>query len=96
MRQEPKEYCASGNHIEYLGKVYCMPGDISNSRDRDQRAPDFMCSYMTWANPDNITHYDDRLDNAKCGVNKQGFKYCNVRKGDAQYANYLYQMQRVL
>lgn len=42
-----------------------------------------MCEYMTWTNPDNMTHSEERFDHAKCGLNKEGYKYCNVRKGDA-------------
>jgi len=55
-----------------------------------------MCSYISSASPFNMSHMIERFDHAKCGLNKVGYKFCNVRKGDAQYVNFMDMARKVV
>ena len=54
------------------------------------------CVFRRWDNPDNITDWRVLKDDAQCGVNIDGWKYCPQRKGDAQYINFLTKLKGVL
>ena len=86
------EYCSS----EYVyqndnKKYYCMPGDESiTSPDvaRDLSKGD-MCFFKRWTDPDNLHKHETMSDEPRCGFNINTNAYCNVRKGDKVFKNYL-------
>ena len=70
--------------------TFCMKGDISTDNDPTSSfSTGTKCNFTHFVDPSSPQSRTPNFDIASCGFNQANYAYCNQRKGDPDYLDYL-------
>ena len=88
-------FCLSGYQRKIGDKEFCNKAPQSHTHYERRLDGTEKCEYKHFDDSRYSNKYEIKNEDSECGPNTAPHTYCNQRRGDAQFSNYLFKLRGI-